>query len=176
MIQSSRFDTLYAAHRGELIGYAGRILGDLGRAEDVVQEAFIRFSASAEFTVIDEPLAYLYRTVRNLCLDMRRGQERDRRRDQLLSSALADLDGIRDTLPTPEAFAVSREELRHLQSAMSELPERMRRALELHRFSEMPVKRVASELGVSVGTAHGLIAQALSHCRQRLERPRGGED
>ncbi|WP_281685857.1 sigma-70 family RNA polymerase sigma factor [Thalassobaculum salexigens] len=170
MIRTTGFAALYADHRGELVGYAGRILGDVGRAEEVVQEAFIRFAASADTTVIDEPLAYLYRTVRNLCLDTKRGVERDRRRDLLLADALGDLDGLRDAGPTPEASALSRQELRRLQEAMAELPERMRRALELHRFNELTVKQVARDLGVSVGTAHGLIAQALEHCRARLDR------
>ncbi|WPZ32367.1 sigma-70 family RNA polymerase sigma factor [Thalassobaculum sp. OXR-137] len=162
---------LYADHRGALVGYAGRLLGDLARAEEIVQEAFIRFSASAETTVIDEPVAYLYRTVRNLCLDSRRSGVRDRQRDQLLAEALGDLEGLRETGPTPESAAASRQELRVLQAAMAELPDRMRRALELHRFADLPVKQVAAELGVSVGTAHGLIVQALEHCRQRLDRP-----
>lgn len=170
MIRTTGFAALYADHRGELVGYAGRILGDVGRAEEVVQEAFIRFAASAESAVIEEPLAYLYRTVRNLCLDTKRGVERDRRRDLLLADALGDLDGLRETGTTPEAAAVSRQELRRLQEAMAELPDRMRRALELHRFAELPVKQVAAELGVSVGTAHGLIVQALEHCRERLDR------
>lgn len=170
VITTTGLTALYADHRGELVGYAGRILGDFGRAEEVVQEAFIRFAASADSTVIEEPLAYLYRTVRNLCLDSKRGTERDRRRDLLLADALSDLEGLRDTGPTPETFAVSRQELRRLQEALAELPERMRRALELHRFAELPVKQVARELGVSVGTAHGLIVQALEHCRARLDR------
>lgn len=170
MIRTTGFAALYADHRGELVGYAGRMLGDVARAEEVVQEAFIRFAASADSTVIEEPLAYLYRTVRNLCLDSKRGIARDRRRDLLLAEALSDLEGLRDAGPTPEASAVSRQELRRLQEAMTELPERMRRALELHRFAELTVKQVAQELDVSVGTAHGLISQALEHCRQRLDR------
>lgn len=170
MIRNTGFDTLYASHRLALVGYAGRILGDIGRAEEVVQEAFIRFAASAETTIIDEPVSYLYRTVRNLCLDTKRGAARDRRRDRLLADALHDIDGIRSMEPTPETLAVSRQDLRRLQVAMGELPERMRRALELHRLSELSVKQIATELGVSVGTAHGLIVQALEHCRQRLDR------
>lgn len=170
MIRTTGFAALYADHRGELVGYAGRILGDVSRAEEVVQEAFIRFAASAESTVIEEPIAYLYRTVRNLCLDSKRGIERDRRRDRLLADALSDLEGLRAARPTPETDAVSRQELRRLKDAMAELPERTRRALELHRFSDLTVKQVALELGVSVGTAHGLIVQALEHCRERLER------
>ena len=171
MIRTTGLAALYADHRGELVGYAQRILGDVGRAEEVVQEAFIRFSASAETTEIEDPLPYLYRTVRNLCLDTKRGAARDDRRNQLLADAMGELEGLRDTGCTPEAQAVSRQELRRLQDALAELPARMRRALELHRFSELTVKQVAAELGVSVGTAHGLIAQALDHCRQKLERP-----
>ena len=47
---------LYLAHRGELVNYASAIVGDRGRAEDVVQEAWLRFGAAADSRPIDEPV------------------------------------------------------------------------------------------------------------------------
>jgi RNA polymerase sigma-70 factor (ECF subfamily) len=170
VIHGSQFESLYLSHRGELVVYAGRLLGDSGRAEEVVQEAYIRFAASAESRPIDEPLAYLYRTVRNLCLDIQRGLGRERRRNQLLAEALSELEGLRASADTPETQAASRQELQRLAEAMAALPDRMRRALELHRFAGLTVKQVAAELQVSTGTAHGLIVEALDRCRERLER------
>lgn len=55
---------LYLAHRGALVEYALPIVGDRMRADDVVQEAFIRFAPDK--ALIGQPLGYLYRIVRNL--------------------------------------------------------------------------------------------------------------
>ncbi len=63
---------VFLAHRGELVSYAAAIVGDRTRAEDVVQEAYLRFDAAALGRPLDEPLGYLYRIVRNIALDGRR--------------------------------------------------------------------------------------------------------
>ncbi len=63
---------LYLAHRRKLLEYANGIVGDPGRAEDIVQEAFLRFRAAAMERLLDEPVGFLYRVVRNLALDRRR--------------------------------------------------------------------------------------------------------
>jgi len=54
-----------------LFGLAYRMLGRVADAEDVVQEAFVRWGRSSHGTV-DSPKAYLRAVVTNLCLDHRR--------------------------------------------------------------------------------------------------------
>lgn len=163
-------DTLaiFLTHRAGLVEYASRIVGDHARAEDVVQEAYLRFDSAASTTLFDEPVGYLYKVVRNLALDGRRKQARESRYVVRQSSELAARTA--DSRPTPEAEAAGRSEIEALRLALAELPHRTRRALELHRFEGQTVKTVAETLGVSVGTAHALIVDALEHCRTRLYR------
>ena len=54
------------------MNYANGILHDRAGAEDVVQEAYLRFSAAADSGQIVNPVSYLYRIVRNLALDWTR--------------------------------------------------------------------------------------------------------
>ena len=57
----------FEAHRPALLALAYRMLGDMGRAEDTVQEAWVRWqSRQAE---VDAPKAFLLTTVTRLCLD-----------------------------------------------------------------------------------------------------------
>jgi RNA polymerase sigma-70 factor (ECF subfamily) len=64
---------LYLTHRAALIDYATPIVGCRARAEDVVQEAYIRFvPARVADARIEQPVAYLYRIVRNVALDWTR--------------------------------------------------------------------------------------------------------
>jgi RNA polymerase sigma-70 factor (ECF subfamily) len=54
-------------HRPSLLGLAYRMLGDFGRAEDLVQEAWLRWQRSD--VPIDAPRAYLVKVVTRLCLN-----------------------------------------------------------------------------------------------------------
>lgn len=163
--------TLFVAKRAELVLYAGRIIGDRALAEDVVQEAYLRFDAAHDGRGIDEPLAYLYGIVRNLALDTRRRVMRDQNR-QIADPAIA-FDKLAEDEPTPEASASARQDLRLLGEAMAELPENMRIAMEMHRFGNCTFKQIAEHLGISVGQAHSLVIRALEICRDKLYRKSG---
>src|SRR6516225_7806726 len=58
-------------HRPYLVDMAFRMLGDIGRAEDVVQEAFQRLSRS-DFDAIEDPRGWLIVVTSRLCLDVTR--------------------------------------------------------------------------------------------------------
>lgn len=168
MLRNDNILSVYVAHRAQLVEYASRILHDRGHAEDVVQEAYLRLEAAASTRLLGEPIRYLYRIVRNLALDTRRSLHRDRQR--LVTGAGDTVAQISDDLPSPEASAVAKDDLRVVSDAMAELPERTRIALELHRFGECTFREIAAHLGISAGLAHALVIQGLEHCRERLCR------
>jgi RNA polymerase sigma-70 factor (ECF subfamily) len=58
----------FEPQRVRLTGLAYRMLGSYAEAEDVVQDAFLRFQAVNVREVVDPP-AYLFKTVARLCLD-----------------------------------------------------------------------------------------------------------
>jgi len=58
----------FEAHRRALMGLAYRMLGSRAEAEDVVQDAYLRWHA-ADRAAIDEPRRYLGTVVTRLCLD-----------------------------------------------------------------------------------------------------------
>ena len=61
---------LFDALESPLLNYVLRLVGDLGVAEDIVQEAFMRLHA--QFENVREPRRWLYRTAHNLALNQRR--------------------------------------------------------------------------------------------------------
>lgn len=160
---------LYLAHRGELVKYASGIVGDQAQAEDVVQEAWMRFGAAAEARPLDEPVGYLYRIVRNLAVD---GRRRARREELVVQpGAEAAAAETADDAPSPEATVAARDELRLLDAAMAELPQRTRIALEMRRFGGCKLKEIAAHLGVSVTVAHDIVAEGVEYCRRRVRPP-----
>lgn len=88
---------LYLLHRLALVDYAASLLSCRAQAEDVVQEAWLRFSSRDSVdAVIEQPVGYLYRIVRNLAFDLSRRDATERRQpdgDELLETLSDDKPG-----------------------------------------------------------------------------------
>jgi RNA polymerase sigma-70 factor (ECF subfamily) len=157
----------FVAHRSALVDYAAAIVGCRARAEDVVQEAWLRYEAAAAGRALDQPQGYLYRVVRNLALDLARRSQLERRHFD--HGPLPDMAADQ---ANPETDALHRQELALVRAALAGLPARTRVALEMHRIGGHKLKDIAAHLGISVGLAHALVYQGLDHCRERLRRGR----
>jgi RNA polymerase sigma-70 factor (ECF subfamily) len=160
--------SLFMTHQAELVAYAVTIVGCRARAEDVVQEAYLRFEDATGNRELAQPVGYLYRIVRNLAVDGSRRLALESRHidgDAAVAEAPANQ-------PSPEDAAVHRDELKIVAAALAELPARTRRALEMHRLEGLKLKDIAERLGISITLAHGLIHEALAHCRRRLRGDR----
>ncbi|MFT4089486.1 MAG: sigma-70 family RNA polymerase sigma factor [Asticcacaulis sp.] len=151
---------LYETHRASLISYASRLLGERSRAEDVVQDAWIDFQRASDRAEIQNPAAYLQRIVRNHAINLLR---RDQRQARLIDDG-AEAASIADPLPSAEASAIARERLEHFVSRLSQLPERQRLAIRLHRLEGMKMREIAERLNVSVPYVHSLISDGLIWC------------
>ena len=66
--ESDTPEAVFATHRSRLVGVAYRLLGSVGDAEDVVQEAWLRWARVDTATVAD-PEAFLVRVVSRLAID-----------------------------------------------------------------------------------------------------------
>ena len=157
-------------HRGPLIDYASGLLGNRAQAEDLVQEAWLRFERAAGRRPLDQPLGYLYRIVRNLALDGHRYRTRE---SHVITGAGFELasDLSPDDSPSPERVALYKDELAQVMEAMAELPERTRIALEMHRIGGRRLKEIAAVLNISVPLAQILVTDGVQHCKRRLGWP-----
>jgi RNA polymerase sigma-70 factor (ECF subfamily) len=156
---------LYLEHRGSLVNYANGIVRDRAGAEDVVQEAYLRFSsASGDVRPIASPVSYLYRIVRNLALDWV-----SRSSDVPPAGESVILEEVPHEAPTAEDVLYYRDELRLLADALAELPERTRIAFNMYRLEGHTLQQVADRLGVSVVRAHQLVKDAILHAARRLD-------
>lgn len=165
MLQDTTLD-IYMRYRRELVSYASGIVGDPGRAEDVVQEAYLKFRAAAGGTAIEDPVGYLYRIVRNLAFDGRRRLVLERRYFGDYGGQA--LEQVAEQRPSPEAELIGRQQVERLRAAMAELPERTRIALEMHRLGGCKLREIAERLGISESMAHVLVKDGIKFCQRRM--------
>ncbi|HUI94520.1 MAG TPA: sigma-70 family RNA polymerase sigma factor [Xanthobacteraceae bacterium] len=149
----------FAAHRPALIGLAYRMLGSRAEAEDVVQDAFLRWHA-ADRASVAHPRRYLGTVVTRLCLD-RMKSARARREVY-----------VGQWLPEPvvdERFdADAAGELAHdISIALMLLLERLspleRASFLLHDVFGLDFAEVARALGREEAACRQLAARARAH-------------
>src|SRR5580698_11597264 len=84
-----RITEAWRRHRPYLVNLAYQLLGDVGEAEDVAQEAFLRLSRT-DVGTIDDVRAWLTVVAGRLCLDqVRSARARYERPDDIDSNAVA---------------------------------------------------------------------------------------
>ncbi|SUA99687.1 Probable RNA polymerase sigma factor fecI [Pannonibacter phragmitetus] len=154
----------YLAHRSALIDYGTRLLGSRADAEDVVQEAFIRF-VPENSPPASSLRAYLFRIVRNLAFDIRRRRQLESREEP------ADLPHWTkpQDVQTPEEDALLCENLRHISEYLATLPPEVRTSLEMHRFGGYTLDEIGSHLGLSTATVHRHVTRTLAALAALLE-------
>jgi RNA polymerase sigma factor (sigma-70 family) len=150
-------ETYYA----ELRAFAYRRIGNAAMADDLVQEACLRFANAGE-AKRENPRAFLYRIVGNLVIDQQR-MERTRR-----SVAIDKTAGIADPAPDAERGLLAKQRLAILSEAIAELPPRCRECFVMCRFDDLDPDEIARRMGISRNMVEKHLRVALAHCAKRL--------
>ncbi len=151
----------FEPHRQFLIGVAYRMLGSFAEAEDVVQDAYLRWSATDRAS-IEHPRAFLARIVSRLCLD--RMKSAASRREQYVGTWLPEPMVAPPTEPLAEDLSLA------LLLTLERLSPLERAAFLLHDVFDMDYSAIADTLGRSEAACRQLAARAREHVRE--ERPR----
>ena len=155
------FDEFYASNYGRLVVQMYAVTGNLADAEDAVQEAFARASVRwGRISGYDSPEGWVRRVALNLAFT---GLRRARRLLEVLNRA-----------PAPPPVPPLPVDSLALVAALKALPLGFRQVLVLHYLADLPVERVAGELGIAVGTAKSRLARAREALARQLVD--GGEE
>ena len=148
----------YAAHAGELYGFAVRSLGDSGLAEEAVQETFLRaWRAGERFDPqIGSLRTWLFAILRNVVIDL--GRARAAR------PTVAD-GGIEPSVEPFDEALLSWQ----IEEAMRRIGDQHRRVLVETYYRGRPYAEVAEELGVPEGTVKSRVYYGLRALRVVLE-------
>lgn len=157
------FASVVRAHGPALLRFAAAMLGSIGEAEDIVQEAFLRLWSTAPAWRPEARVStWLHRVVRNLCLD----RLRRRRPTVAIDDEMAETLASRDP-PADEVIAAGVESDR-LAAALARLPERQREAITLAHLQEMTQTEGAAIMEIGEEAYESLLARGRRRLRELL--------
>jgi len=163
----SAFTALYERFSPSLYGMAFRMMNDAKEAEDVLQEGFtyIWRKAASYNSSRSSPFAWAVMIVRNKAIDrlrVRRRLERLRDKVTTVGSIYQEKDETSADEPT------LRERGALVRSALQQIPQEQRQALELSFFSGLTHEQIAERLATPLGTIKARIRRGLLRLRDCL--------
>lgn len=157
------FELLFNEYYERLCYYAFQFIKDKDKAEDIVQELFAKlWIYRQELNVTSSIHAYLYRSVRNSCLNQLKHEQ-------------VKMDYLAATFhpPKTESFISNEIDAKELslliQSCLTNLPPERRKIFLLSRNEGLTYQEIAAELGISLKTVESQMGKALRFLRERLK-------
>jgi RNA polymerase sigma-70 factor (sigma-E family) len=155
---SGRLEDLYVRNAPGALRLAYFLTGDRERAEDLVQEAFVRVAGRFRHLRMPDAFdAYLRRTIVNLFTSqMRRAR---------LERAYVARHGADPSIASEPSDPAARDQL---WRALHTLPERQRAALVLRFYEDLSEQRSAEILGCSSGALNQLVVRGMAALREQI--------
>ena len=160
------FEDLVVAHQDALFAFVTGLCGDPGRAEEVVQDAFVRahralrtYPAERVRTLALRP--WLFRIALNTLRNSLRGRH-------LQLVLVEEPPAVADPAPGPEAAALRRADRGRLVRALACIPQPQRTAVLLRHAHDLGYAQIAEVQGQPVGTVKANVHRGLAALRRRL--------
>ena len=160
--------SFYAEHRSELHAHASRVLKDSVKAQEITQDALIKFMLAApELESAEHALSYLHRTIENLCIDFFRAEGR-RPNLVVLDDATAEIEAQWQDSGDHSAAMSAAEDAAIIRQALALLSPAERAALVMWEIEGRSTQEIASELGIKESAVRHTVSRARASLRTVL--------
>jgi len=153
------FTSCYEAEFGRAVKLAHLLTGSNDAAEDIVQECFVKLHH--HFASVEQPAAYLRRSVVNACRNWQRGRARELARAKRSVAGAVDVALLGQDHPGGDVDA-------RVLAAVDVLPFRQRAVLVGRYWLGLSEVELAAAIGCRPGTVKSLAARALATLREEL--------
>ena len=158
----------YTEHRSELLTHANRVLKDSAKAEEITQDALIKFMLAApELESTEHALSYLHRTIENLCIDLFRLEGR-RPNLVVLDDATAEIEASWQDSGDHSAALSAAEDAAIIRQALAMLSPAERAALVMWEMEGRSTEEIAAELGIKETAVRHTVSRARASLRRVL--------
>jgi RNA polymerase sigma-70 factor (ECF subfamily) len=145
-------------HGAALVLLARHWVATHADAEDIVQEAFVRFWRSRDS--VQEPLAYFYSCVKHCALDWQRGRQRRQQRELASARPEAEPLFVAPIEQSERRFAI--------EAALLKLPTSQAEVLVMKIWGGLSFPQIAAALEESPNTVASRYRYALARLRELL--------
>ncbi len=151
------FRVLYDRHAPMVNAYCRKAVGNKEQAEDIFQEAFVRFfrNVKTDYKLTNVP-GYLLTIARNLCLNYKRDKKPD--------VSLDDIELRGDVIQDYE----QRELLELIDLALDLLDFEFKEAFIMREYNELPYKEIAEITGTTLSNAKSRVYRAKKKIKEIL--------
>ncbi len=164
------FEEVYKTYYPRLATFASLFLKN-EEAHDIVQDVFLNL---LETNIKDKHSlnAYLYKVVRNKCVDYLRHQEIKNQYSSELGNKLLQKESeyFYATHNEIEAAFISRELNEKIQQAVEELPAKGQKVFQLYFFDQKTVNEISTILNLSKSTIENHIYNNLKIIRKKISK------
>ncbi len=158
----------YTTHRSEFLSHANRVLKDSAKAEEITQDALIKFMLAApELESTDHALAYIHRTIENLCIDLFRMEGR-RPNLVVIDDAQAEVEASYQVSGDHEVVISAAQDAAIIRQALSLLSPAERAALVMWEVEGRSTSEIAAELGIKESAVRHTVSRARASMRKIL--------
>ena len=159
------FESIVAAHHGEIHRYLVRVTLRPGDADDLSQETFVRaYKAYGALPPDANVRAWLFTIATNLCRNHFRAEGRRRR-----AMAMAAVGATDEGPAWPEGEAIASQASARIDRLVSALPFKQRVAFTMRKVHELDYDSIGQSLECSAESARAHVFQALRKIRQGLD-------
>ena len=167
----------YVSHAGSLTRFLGRFLDSPAEVEDVLQEAFLKTFEAERKHHIDTPKSYIFKTARNLALNvisLRRRRRTESVADFETQPVLYELEFISNV--DPESKTLVEEQLARAEDAIDQLTPRVREVFVLRKVYGLSHKEIAERLQISVSTVEKHVVRGTLEMKRSRQIEQGRVD
>jgi len=164
----AQFGAFYTANRAELLVHANRVMKDAAKAEEITQDALIKFMLAApELESEDHALSYLHRTIENLCIDTFRAEGR-RPNLVVIDEVQAEVEATWQSNGDHSEAISAAEDAAIIRQALALLSPAERAALVMWEMEGRSTSEIAAELGIKESAVRHTVSRARSSLRKVL--------
>ena len=161
LCEEKHFEKVYTENNQRLVNFLYYSFGDLEKARNFSQDAFIRLWKNCKEIALEKAKGFLYTTAKRLFLDEIAHQKVQLKFQDRTKAQNEKADAADDLVRTTEFREA-------LEQAISALPEKQRTVFLMNRIDKMKYAEISEALDISIKTVEKHMSQSLIKVREAL--------